>query len=340
MSLFEVTRIKKLKLKNKIVMPPMCLYQAKNDGNANFFHQIHYAARALSGVGLIIVEATAVEARGRISNFDLGLWDNSQIKSHKKLVKQCQKFGAKVAVQLAHAGRKSQCNDSKNVGASPIAFSKDYEIPKQLNEKEIQKIKKAFIKATLRAEDANYDAIEIHAAHGYLINSFLSPITNQRDDKYGKSFENRTRLLKEILKEIKKVTKLAIILRISATEWQSNGWNIDDSISLAKEIEPLIDALHVSSGGNLENPDTPPKLEPLYQADFAKALKQNLSIPVIAVGLITTAKEGKKLLDEGYCDLVAYGRELLRNPNFPQYAAKDLNEIKALEQSYKRAFLG
>lgn len=333
-------KIGNLQIKNRIVMPPMCMYKAKDDnGKASCFHEIHYAARALGGVGLIIVEATGVEPRGRITNNDLGLWDDIQVNSHQNIVKQMHKFGAKVGIQLAHAGRKSECENSQNVGASAVAYSPKYSIPKELSIDEIKDIKKAFIKASKRAELAGYDCVEIHAAHGYLISSFLSPLSNFRKDEYGGSFENRIRLLAEIINEMKQEINLPIIVRFSAHEWEKDGWDMQDSVRLAVELEKLgVDAIDVSAGGNVGRPSLVPKIIPLYQAGYAKEIKKSVKIPIIAVGLLTKATEGEALLQGEVCDFVAYGRELLRNPNFAQFAMSELDERDLLEFSYNRAF--
>ena len=339
--LFQNKNIGNLQLKNKIVMPPMCMYKSDESGEIKPFHHYHYVSRALGGVGLIIVEATAVEARGRISSNDLGLWSDEHIKKHKKLNKKCQYFGAKTAIQLAHAGRKSEVVHSTPIAPSQIAFSDDlpYKMPDEATLENISDIKKLFVNAAIRAKKANYDAIELHAAHGYLLCEFLSPLTNKREDIYGGTLENRCRLTLEIAKEIKQRVNLPLIVRISADEWMNDGWNIEDSIYLSKELEKIgVNAIHVSSGGNQSKPDKMPKIEPLYQVNFAKSIIQNVTIPVIAVGLITNAKEGEKLLEEEYCDFVAYGRELLKNPNLVFSMAQELDKKEMINKSYQRAF--
>lgn len=339
--LFKNKNIGNLQLKNTIVMPPMCMYKSDESGEIKPFHHYHYVARALGGVGLIIVEATAVEPRGRISSNDLGLWSDEHIKKHKKLNKKCHYFGAKTAIQLAHAGRKSEVVHSTPIAPSQIAFSEQtpYKIPQVATLEDIKNIKKLFVDSAIRAKKANYDAIELHAAHGYLLCEFLSPLSNQRDDIYGGSLENRCRLTLEIAKEIKEKVKLPLIVRISADEWMNEGWNINDSIYLSKELENLgVNAIHVSSGGNQSNPNKTPKIEALYQADFAKQIKEALKIPVIAVGLITTGTQGEDLLKNAYCDFVAYGRELLKNPNLAFFMAKELDNNEIINKSYKRAF--
>ncbi|MBD3830393.1 MAG: NADH:flavin oxidoreductase/NADH oxidase [Arcobacter sp.] len=340
--LLKSVNIGALELKNRVVMPPMCMYKSDESGEIKDFHKYHYVSRALGGVGFIIVEATAIEPKGRISSNDLGLWDDSLIEKHKQLNKDIHSFGAKTAIQIAHAGRKSIVTDSTPIAPSSIAFSKEapYKLPKEVSIEEIKDIKELFIKAAFRAKEADYDAIELHAAHGYLLCEFLSPLSNDRTDIYGGTLVNRCRLVLEIATEIKQKLDLPLIVRISADEWMSGGWNIEDSIYLSKELEKIgVDAIHVSSGGNLEKPDNAPTIQPLYQSSWAKKIKENVNIPVIAVGLITTAIEGEYLLENSTCDFVAYGRELLRNPNFVFYAANEFKEKEKINSSYQRAFV-
>ena len=340
--LLKSANIGALELKNRVVMPPMCMYKSDESGEIKDFHKYHYVSRALGGVGFIIVEATAIEPKGRISSNDLGLWDDSLIEKHKQLNKDIHSFGAKTAIQIAHAGRKSIVTDSTPIAPSSIAFSKEapYKLPKEVSIEEIKDIKELFIKAAFRAKEADYDAIELHAAHGYLLCEFLSPLSNDRTDIYGGTLANRCKLVLEIATEIKQKLDLPLIVRISADEWMSGGWNIEDSIYLSKELEKIgVDAIHVSSGGNLEKPDNAPTIQPLYQSSWAKKIKENVNIPVIAVGLITTAIEGEYLLENSTCDFVAYGRELLRNPNFVFYAANEFKEKEKINSSYQRAFV-
>ena len=336
--LFTPLKIGDLQIKNRVVMPPMCMYKAKNEnGCPRCFHRLHYAARALGGVGLIIVEATAVEPRGRITSRDLGLWNDEQQEAHARLVKECVKYGAAMVVQLAHAGRKSECEGL--IAPSAVKFSESYKTPRQMSADDIVAVKQAFVQAAIRAERAGYAATEIHAAHGYLISEFLSPEINLRDDEYGGRFENRTRFLKEILSEVKAAVQIPVGVRISADSWVKGDWSLEDSVRLAKELEALGAAfIHVSAGGFFEYTDSAPAFTPLYQAGYAKAVKQAVSIPVIAVGIITKASEGEALLLGGVCDAVAYGRELLRNPNFVQAAMSELGYSELIENSYKRAF--
>ena len=329
-------------LKNRAVMPPMCMYKSDNSGNLKEFHFIHYTSRAIANIALIIVEATAVEPRGRISDKDLGLWEDAQIQEHKRLVESCHNFGSKMAIQLAHAGRKSLAVESTPVAPSSIAFDDNvpFKMPKELSLEEIKDIKNSFLDSAKRAKEAGYDILELHAAHGYLLCEFLSPLTNQRSDIYGGSLENRCRLTLEIAQLLKESFDLPLIVRISATEWKEQGWSVEDSIYLSKELEKRgVDSIHVSAGGNQKEPDLMPELTPLYQCEYAKKIKESLSIPIIAVGLITTTKQGEILLEEKVCDFVAYGRELLRNPNLLFSAAKEQNSLDLIDDSYVRAYL-
>lgn len=329
---------KSITLKNRIVMPPMVNYQATEEGQATKFHEIHYGARALGGVGLIIVEATAVNKAGRLSFGDLGLWDDNQIAGHQKIVDTCHEFNSIIAVQLAHAGRKTPPDVAQSVAPSPLQFSKDYNLPKELNIEEIKELQTDFVHAALRAEKAGYDLIELHAAHGYLINSFLSPLSNQRTDAYGGSFENRMRFLGEIIDLIKKHSQIPIGLRISASEWTTGGWDIQDSVKLTKQLEGKIAYIHVSAGGNQAKPDLMPEIKALYQIPYAAQIKKESNIPVIGVGNITSIDEGNRILTENSCDLVAYGRELTRNPNLPQFVAQEMRQTQKIHPSYVRSF--
>ena len=325
-------------LKNRFVFPPMCTYQAQHDGIPSKFHEIHYGGIALGGTGLIIVEATAVETRGRISENDLGLWNNIQISGHQTIVNACHSFDAKVAVQLAHAGRKSGCQDTQSVAPSALSFSEKYQMPHALTLEEIETVKNSFVQAAIRAEKASYDAVELHAAHGYLLFSFLSPISNQRTDSYGGNFNNRIRFLVEVIQAIKKTVKIPVWIRLSATEWMSGGWTLEDSVKLCQIIQDDIVLVHVSAGGNVPNPDQLPEFKPLYQVPYAKAIKEAVSIPVIAVGLITTIDQGNAILNDQSCDLVAYGRELTRNPNLPYFASREMEQSQKIHSAYLRSF--
>ena len=340
-TLLSQGKIADVALRNRVVMPPMCMYQSDDTAQVKDFHQYHYTARALGGVGLIIVEATGVEGRGRISDYDLGIWTDAQMLTHKELVEECHKFGAKMALQIAHAGRKSEVKETVPVAPSAIAFSQEapYKKPEKLTLEGLETIKALFIDAAVRAQNAGYDIIELHAAHGYLLCEFLSPLTNQREDIYGGNLKNRCRIVLEIAKAIIEKIDIPLMVRISADEWMENGWNVEDSIYLSKELEKIgVAAMHISAGGNHEVVDHLPAFEPLYQCDYAQKIKEALSIPVIAVGLITTPQQGEEILGNDVCDFVAYGRELLRSPNFVFHAAQSFDEKNTIEHSYLRAY--
>lgn len=205
---------------------------------------------------------------------------------------------------------------------------------------DIKEVKNLFIEAAIRAKESGYDILELHAAHGYLLCEFLSPLTNQRVDEYGGTLNKRCKLVLEIAKDIIETTQLPLIVRISADEWEENGWEIKQSVHLCKELESIgVNAIHVSAGGNIHNPTLIPNIEPLYQANYAKEIKENINIPVIAVGLITTAQEAEMLLNNDYCDFVAFGRELLRNPNLPSYIADEFKIDNVIAKQYLRAFI-
>lgn len=337
MKLLESFKFGGLTAKNRAVMAPMCMYMADADGKPSKFHQIHYAARAIGGIGTIIVEATAVEARGRISDFDLGLWDEDQISSHQKLTKAVKKFGSLVGVQIAHAGRKSECESSQCVAPSALKFSDNYNEPKALSVDEIYSIKDAFVKAGEFAMQSGYDFVEIHAAHGYLLHEFLSPLTNLRDDEFGGDFFGRAKLLFDIANELKKLN-IPFGVRISADEWEKDGFDIKSSKMLSAWLEKLgAIYIHVSAGGNHPKPSLMPEIKPFYQCGYAKEIKSVVNIPVIAVGLINSPEDGELTLAKGECDMVAYGRELLRNPNMLEYSLAKFKRDE-LFKPYERAF--
>lgn len=335
--MFEEYTIKNMKLKNRIVMSPMCMYSSDEKGKAKDFHFAHYVNRAIGGVGLIIMEATAVVPNGRISPNDLGIWSNSQFVSLKRVVDVCHENGAKVAIQLAHAGRKSEVKDEPIYAPSPIRFDETYPTPHELTITEIREVINKFKEASQRANNIGFDAIEIHGAHGYLIHEFLSPITNKRSDIYGGSLENRVRFLKEILEEIKTVwpDEKPIILRVSASDYTECGIDIDEMISIINLIKDYVDVVDVSSGGLVP---VPINSYPGYQINFAERIKKECKIPTIAVGLITKAEQVEEILNNNRADLVALGRELLRNPYFVLKTAKDYRVEIDFPEQYDRAF--
>ncbi len=330
-------KLKDMELKNRIVMPPMCMYSAEEDGLANDFHEVHYVSRAVGGTGLIIVEATGVTPNGRISSNDLGIWSDDHIPGLKKIVDKSKVYGAKIGIQLAHAGRKCESNDEFIVAPSPIRYSEDYRVPRELTKEEIAKIVLQFKDAARRANEAGFDIIEIHGAHGYLINEFLSPLTNKRTDEYGGSRENRVRFLKEILVAVKEVwpESKPIALRVSADDYTFGGIYKEEMVEIINLVKNHIDIAHVSSGGVvLARINTFPG----YQLTHAEYIKEKCCIPIIAVGLIKDFDQVEEIISNNRADLVAVGRAILRDPYFVSNMAYQ-NKIKGINpKQYDRGY--
>lgn len=349
--LFEPLKIKNILLKNRIVVSPMCQYSAL-DGKANDWHLVHYGSRAVGGAGLILFEAVAVCPEGRITPHDLGLWDDEQIPYLKHINHFIEEHDSIPGIQLAHAGRKAGHSRPweggrklaldeggwQSMAPSAIAFKEGDAVPQAMSIDEIKQCIQNFKQAALRAKQADFRAIEIHAAHGYLINEFLSPVSNKRTDEYGGSFENRIRLLLEIIDQIREVwpEENPLFVRISATEWQEGAWSLEDSIRLASILkEKSIDLIDCSSGGNIANAVIPVK--PLFQVEFADQIKKATGILTGAVGLITSAEEANNIIKENKADVVLLGRELLRDPYFPLRAAHTLGLEVQWPLQYERA---
>jgi NADPH2 dehydrogenase len=323
---FSKYKLKNLELKNRVVMAPMCMDSADNQGNVNSWHYLHYGNRAVGGTGLIIVEATAVESKGRITAMDLGIWSDSHVEGLKKIVKECKSHGAKMGIQLSHAGRKCEVTTEDIIAPSSIAFNEKYETPKEMSKEDIKEVVKSFKEGARRAKEAGFDVIEIHGAHGYLINEFMSPLANKRTDEYGGSSENRSRILKEVIKAVREVwtEELPLILRISAEEYAEGGNKPEDTaeiINLAKGDG--IDMIDVSSGGLV---GVHINTYPGYQITFAETIKAITNLPVIGGGLVTSALMVEEILQNDRADLVYLGRELLRNPYWTLQAAKELQD--------------
>lgn len=327
---------KKITLKNRIVMPPMCMYQA-NNGLVNPFHLTHYASRAIGGVGMIVIEATAVSPEGRITDRDLGLWDDHFIKGMTQLVQEIHRYGAKAVIQLQHAGRKSTSIASPHLAPSALSYGDQYDQPVEMDLSEIQALKEQFVAAALRAQKAGFDGIELHAAHGYLLHQFLSPLSNKRTDAYGGNLEKRALILRELVSDLRasldEDTWLQV--RISASDYDVEGLKPEDLVEILNPIKHHLDFVHVSSGGNAQRPI---ELKPGYQVDFSHTLKRALNIPTIAVGLITEDQHLESILIEEKADLVALGRELLRNPYYVNTLYAKLNRLDDLPESYLRAY--
>lgn len=330
-------------LKNRVVMSPMCQYSAE-DGFANDWHFIHYGSRAVGGCGTIIQEATAVSPEGRITYGDLGIWKDEQIEKLAQIVNLIEKNGAVAGIQLAHAGRKASCDLPQNggkqlteginswstVSASAIPFSPNENPPIALSKEAIKDVIDDFKNAASRSLTAGYKILEVHAAHGYLIHQFLSPLSNHRTDEYGGSFENRTRFLLEIVDALVSLLseKHSLWVRISATDWVEGGWSIEESVELSKLLKDRgVDVIDVSTGGNVPNAKIP--VSPSFQVPFSKRIKRETGIVTGAVGLITDAKQAENLLNANKCDLIFIGRELLRSPQFVLNASIELGDTVA-----------
>jgi NADPH2 dehydrogenase len=336
--LFKPFELKSLQLKNRIVMPPMCMYSAQN-GIANAFHETHYTTRAMGGAGLIIVEATGVLPQGRISDHCLGLWNDKQGEALAKVVERVHAAGAKIGVQLIHAGRKSTVTGGPLHAPSPVRFSEEYPVPDAMTQAGIDEVVEAYSQAALRALKAGFDLVEIHGAHGYLINQFLSPLTNFRLDHYGGSEENRFRLLTEVVRSVRMVwpEDMPLSVRISAEEYSEEGLHAEDlarGIVDAKLKDLGVDLLHVSSGGVIS---APVRDYPGYQLEFARTIGTETGLPVITGGRMTDPIHAEDVLALPGIDLVFLGRELLRNPYWPLAAARNLKEEIVWPKQYERS---
>jgi 2,4-dienoyl-CoA reductase-like NADH-dependent reductase (Old Yellow Enzyme family) len=352
-ALFDPLTIKDITLKNRIGVSPMCQYSYE-DGFSNDWQLVHLGGRAAGGAGLVIAEATAVLAEGRISPNDVGLWKDEHIAPLAKVTRFLISQGAVPGVQIAHAGRKACVNRPwdggkalekidprwwQAVAPSPIAYSEDYQTPRELTLEEINQVKLAFKQSAARAVQAGFQWLEIHAAHGYLIHSFYSQLSNSRADQYGGSFVNRIRFLREVIQSVQSVwpERYPLTVRISGTDWTDGGWTIEDSVALAAYLrDDGVDLVDCSSGGNVSKATVP--LSPGYQVPISEAVRNQARIFTAAVGLITTPQQADQIIQSGQADLVLMGREMLRNPYFAVNAAKELNVPAQVANQYLRAY--
>jgi len=353
-SLFDPLALRGLTLPNRIGASPMCQYSAE-DGRAGDWHLVHLGGLAQGGAGLVLTEAAAVSAEGRISPQDLGIWEDAQVEPLARVVRFIAAQGAVPGIQLAHAGRKAgtaapwrggavlpfERGGWQGVGPGPEPFDSGWHAPRALDEAGLQQVIGAFRQAALRALAAGFQVVEVHGAHGYLLHQFLSPLSNRRKDPWGGSFENRTRLLREVVAAVRSVwpERLPVLLRLSATDWVEGGWDLEQSVQLARLLGPLgVDLLDCSSGGNVPRAQIP--VGPGYQVPFAARIRQDAAIATAAVGLITRPAQAQAILDEGAADLVLLGRELLRNPRWPLAAAQELGVTVPWPGQYARAAAG
>lgn len=349
--LFSPLQIKSIMLKNRITVSPMCQYSAQ-DGFANDWHLVHLGSRATGGAGLIIQEATAVSPEGRISPGDLGLWKDEQIEKMQQINQFIISQKSVPGIQLAHAGRKASAaapweggrkldetqGGWDTVAPSAVAYHHTENAPVALDKTGIQKVISDFKSATKRAIQAGFQVLEIHAAHGYLLHQFLSPLSNFRTDEYGGSFENRIRLTLDVVESVQSEwpENLPLFVRISATDWAEGGWNAEESVQLSKILkEKGVDLMDVSSGGLVSHQQIP--LGPNYQVPFAESIKKETGIGTGAVGLITEATQAEEIITSGKADLVLFARESLRNPNLGLKFAEELHADIQWPKQYERA---
>ncbi|MBK5188761.1 MAG: NADH:flavin oxidoreductase/NADH oxidase [Gemmatimonadaceae bacterium] len=351
-TLFSPLTLRGITLKNRVAVSPMCEYSSI-DGFANDWHLVHLGSRAVGGAALVFTEATAVTPEGRISPEDLGIWKDEHVAMLARIATFIAGQGAVPGIQLAHAGRKASTaapwKGGKAIGPagggwspilapSAIPFDDEHATPAALELSGIQAIVKAFADAARRALEAGFQVIEIHGAHGYLINEFLGPLSNARTDAYGGSFENRTRVLREIVVAVRErwPAHLPLFVRISASDWIDGGWSVEDSVLLARMLQPLgVDLIDCSSGGNVAKVRIP--IGPGYQVPLAERVRKDSGVRTGAVGLITEARQADDIIREGKADIVFLAREELRDPYFPLHAAKELGAEIAWPKQYERA---
>ncbi|MBF6608426.1 MAG: NADH:flavin oxidoreductase/NADH oxidase [Flavobacterium sp.] len=349
-ALFSELKIKTIVFKNRIAVSPMCQYSAQN-GFANQWHLVHLGCRAIGGAGLIIQEATAIAPEGRITNQDLGIWSDDHIEKFSEITDFIRSQNSIPGIQIAHAGRKASITPpwkgnipiSANqggwttVGPSAIGYHNETNTV-ALDVGGIDQVISDFASAAKRSLAAGYQVLEIHAAHGYLLHQFLSPLSNKRSDAYGGSFENRCRLLLEVIEAVQSEwpATLPLFVRISATDWAPGGWNLSDSVQLAKILKNSgVDLIDVSSGGLVSHQEI--ETGPLYQVPFAEQIKKNAHMLTAAVGMITQAQQAEEILQQNKADMIFFGRESLRNPNLPLDFAEALDAEIDWPEQYERA---
>ena len=352
--LFTPLQLRDIRLRNRIGVSPMCQYSSV-DGFANDWHLVHLGSRAVGGAALVMTEATAVLPEGRISPEDLGLWKNEQIEMLARIFRFIETQGAVPGMQLAHAGRKASTAAPWKTGEHVVAekdggwrpifapsalpFSADDIVPTELDHAGIERVVQAFADASRRALEARAKVIEIHAAHGYLLHSFLSPLSNQRTDEYGGSFDNRTRALREVVAAVRTVwpERFPLLVRLSVTDWVEGGWDLEQSVMLAAQLQKLgVDLVDCSSGGAVPEAKIP--VGPGYQVPFAERIRHEAGVSTAAVGMITTPEQADQIIRTGQADMVFLARELLRDPYWPHRAALALKQNLSVAVQYRRAF--
>jgi len=352
--LFESLRLREVTLHNRILVSPMCQYSSR-DGLANDWHFVHLGSRAVGRAAAVLTEASAVTADGRISPDDLGIWDDIQIEPLQRIFSFIAQQGSVPGMQLAHAGRKASTSApwkggkplapeqggwSPIVAPSAIPFADGYQTPRELTKTEIEDVVQAFARAAQRAAAAGARIVEIHGAHGYLLHSFMSPLSNHRTDEYGGPFENRIRIVCEVVDAVRKLwpERYPVFLRISATDWVDGGWTVEDSIALAKIVQARgVDLVDCSSGGNIAGARIP--VGPGYQVEFSERVRREAGVLSGAVGMITDPAQADQIVRSGQADVVVMARQFLREPYWPLLAARALGHDMAWPPQYERAKL-
>ena len=350
--LFTPLQLREVTLRNRIAVSPMCQYSAE-DGLANDWHLVHLGSRAVGGAGLVVVEATAVEPRGRISPGDLGIWNDAQVEPLARIARFVESQGAVPCLQLGHAGRKASTRTPWDQGGAPfgekdggwpvvapsaIPFAPGHPVPTPLDLPGVAALTRAFVDAAGRASAAGFRAIELHAAHGYLVHQFLSPLANRREDAYGGSFENRTRFAREVVTALRGVwpERLPLLVRVSATDWVDGGWTIDETVELARSLRGLgVDLIDTSSGGMVATARVP--IGAGYQTAFAERIRREAGIATGTVGMITAPEQAEHVLRTGQADVVLLAREMLRDPYWPLHAAPRVHVEAQWPKQYLRA---
>ncbi|MDP9436798.1 MAG: NADH:flavin oxidoreductase/NADH oxidase [Actinomycetota bacterium] len=346
--LFEPLDLRGIQVRNRAWVSPMCQYSAV-DGMPGDWHLVHLGARALGGAGLVMTEATAVSPEGRISPYDTGIWDDAQAERWARIAAFLREHGATAAVQLAHSGRKASSRrpwDEQQgvvppseggwqpVGPSAVAFD-GLAVPTPLDDAGLAQVQADFVAAARRSVEAGFQVVEVHAAHGYLLHSFLSPLANRRTDGYGGDLAGRSRLLREVVDDVRAAVDVPLLVRISATDWAEGGWDVEQSVELARDLAGRgVDLVDVSSGGAVAHQAI--TVGPGYQVPFAAAVRA-AGVPTAAVGLITEPRQAEQVLADGHADAVLLARESLRDPNWPLRAAAALGDDVTWPVQYQRA---
>lgn len=349
--LFEKLRLREIEFRNRIWVSPMCMYSSLG-GMPTDFHLVHLGSRAIGGAGLVVQEATGVSPEGRISPSDAGIWSDAQTEAYQRITKFIKEQGAIAGIQLAHAGRKASTTPPwignhqvdiadggwETVAPSAIRFKDDYTMPREMTGPDIDKVINDFAAAAARAVAAGFEVIEIHAAHGYLLHEFLSPLSNERTDEYGGSLENRMRFPLDLARQVRETVpaNLPVFIRISATDWTTGGWDLEQAVEFARHLKEIgLDLIDVSSGGNVADAKIP--VVPNYQVPLSSAIRQKVDIATAAVGLITDPHQAELILQKGEADAIFIAREFLRDPYFPQRAARELGAEIEVPKQYGRA---